>query len=225
MVDRLREVLATYDRIRQDIEPYTTEVLGKEILVRPNVFSPKYFTDSAYFAEAIPQLVGQQDHFLEIGAGTGVVASFVGLNGVGKLVATDINPGAVENTRQNFDRFALQGDVLQGHLYEPVGDAKFHTIFWNHPFNCVQEQVNDVLLRAGLDEDYQDLEEWFRDGKQHLFEGGQLLLGTGNIARLDLIEALAAKHGYVSTIAAQRDCPQNYDGTEEVETYFVYKFT
>lgn len=220
MVDRLNEVLAVYEQIRAEVEPYTVQVLDKEIEVLPNVFSPKYFTDSEYFAEAVPKLVQSHEDFLEIGTGTGVVSSFVNAK---NIVATDINEDAVENARRNFERLGVNAEARHGHLFAPVTGMKFDVCFWNHPFNCVQEEVNDILLRGGLDYQYQDLDEYFHEGCNHLKSNGRLLLGTGNIARIYLIEELAKKHGYEFTVVAQQDCSQEYGEQEETETYYVYE--
>lgn len=224
MVNRLNQLLEIFNRIENDVESYTTQVLGKDILVYPNVFSPKYCTDSAFFAEEVPKLVGNEDKFLEIGTGTGVVAAFVGMNGVGRLLATDINPDAAKNARQNFENLNVDGEVLQGHLYEPIGEERFDVIFWNHPFHWVREKVSKVLHMSGLDNNYHDLDEWFQKGKNHLTPGGKLLLGTGIIARLDLVEEIASKHGYRSSMVATGTRQQLYGDVEVTETFYIYEF-
>ncbi len=45
------------NNIRKDNDKYSIELLGKELIVFPNVFSPKYFSDALFFAKVIPSLV------------------------------------------------------------------------------------------------------------------------------------------------------------------------
>src|SRR5258708_3024379 len=86
-------------RMAADLDEYRIVVFGKSIPVLPGVFSPKYFSDVAWFAKHIPRIAGKRS-FLEIGTGTGVIGLFVALNGAHKLVVTNINPAAIQNARK-----------------------------------------------------------------------------------------------------------------------------
>ncbi len=57
-------------------------VLGKRFIAHPNVFSPKYFHDTKFFAENLP--IKKDEDFLEIGCGTGVCSIFAAWKGAGQ---------------------------------------------------------------------------------------------------------------------------------------------
>jgi len=215
-----REVLSVYEHIRAERQPYEIEVLRKRLIVLLNVFSPKYFTDSEYFAAEVPNLV-RDGSFLEIGTGTGLIACHVAENGSRRTVATDINPDACRNALLNAQGRSLSIEVREGNMFEPVKGETFDSIFWNHPFNYSEQPVRDILLRAGFDHKYEGLEEYFRGGKEHLTHSGKLLLGTSDIARLDIIEEFARRYGYAMHIRSQKKVPIEHGGEKDYELFII----
>lgn len=201
-----KEVRAVFGKMSVHKEPYDIEVNGVQISVFPDVFSPAYFTDSKWFAETVPRIAGRT-RFLEIGTGTGIVALFVALDG-GQVTATDINPNAVQNANHNFDRHGIKAHTYLGDLYEPLPkNATYDVIFWNHPFNKGDDPDERMLLKAGFDYQYQNLDRYIGESKLHLAPEGKLLLGTGNFALLSEIEAIAAKHGFTMRLLERVEIP------------------
>lgn len=156
---------------------YTVSVLGKEFLVYPNVFSPKYFNDSDFFSRKIPFI--KNSSFLEVGCGAGVVSIFGALSGVKKVVATDINRYAILNTKKNVQKLKLNKKILvkQGDLFGPVKDMKFDQIFWNVPFLYTNKKDLSDLELATFD--YQDRKkiQFIQEVKNYLNKDGVLLIG------------------------------------------------
>lgn len=184
------EVRTIYEKIRGHKEAYHIEVNGLKIKVLPNVFSPGYFADSAFFAREIPQIVGKSS-LLEIGTGTGVVTLAAALNGA-EVYATDINLDAVENADINFFEYDVKVCLLEGDVFDALPNVlKVDFIFWNHPFNRADQPVDDMLLRAGFDHDYKGLRKYISGARGHLNPEGTLLLGTGNFADLDEMARIA----------------------------------
>ena len=136
----VKEVYRLYEQMRGHTKSYHTTVNDLDIIVFPNVFSPAYFTDSAWFAKVIPSIVGKKS-LLEIGTGTGIVAIAAVLNDA-TVVATDCNPHAVANAKENVKYLGVNVEVLEGNMYNPITKGrKFDIIFWNHPFNRTKEPV------------------------------------------------------------------------------------
>ena len=67
-----KKVREIYEKIRSHREPYGISILGIDIIVLPDVFSPKYFTDSEWYAKEAAEIVGAGS-LLEIGTGTGIL--------------------------------------------------------------------------------------------------------------------------------------------------------
>lgn len=183
----VRAALGYMHQMGQDTEPYRLIVQGTEITVLPQVFSPKYFTDTDFFASKVPAIVGRGS-FLEVGLGTGVITLLVAMGGAYSVTGTDINPAAIENTELNFHQHDMKISARLGSVFDPLKrDESFDYIFWNHPYQFDAE-AKTVLERSALDFRYAGLEDYFRLGKYHLDRGGELLLGTSNIARIKMLE-------------------------------------
>ena len=84
-------------------EKYYVHLLEKTTMHVPSSFTQEYFLQNIFrhrfFTREIPITEGEE--FLEIGCGTGVTSIFAVLRGAKHVTATDINPLAVANTREN----------------------------------------------------------------------------------------------------------------------------
>src|SRR5580698_384150 len=86
--------------VKQEKEKKLVKILDISFEVFPNVFSPIYSSDTAWFAEKIIPLI-QKKKFLEIGSGAGVVVCLAAIHGAINVIATDINPHAINNVLSN----------------------------------------------------------------------------------------------------------------------------
>lgn len=185
-------------RSEQEQYQYKTVVAGKEFIVVPGVFSPKYFLDTEIFALHLPMHTGAR--VLEIGAGTGAIAITAAFRGANKVVATDINPLAVQNTMKNIQLHDLNTTVeaRSGDMYEPIGEGeKFDVIFWNTPFGFVENKTLSMLERAVFNPRYSAVRKYVKGAKNHLTKSGKLFIGfSSTIGRFDLLEKICRERGY-----------------------------
>lgn len=183
-------------------QPYTTKVLGKDFVVFPNVFSPKHFFDTEFFAKEIQVKEGEK--FLEIGPGSGVVTVSLALKGA-DVTAVDINPDAVKNTIENAKLHHVEDkvSVFQGSLYDPLGDQKFDTIFWNTPFGYTENEDITVLEKAVFDPGYKATTEFIAKAKDHLNDGGRVLIGfSSTLGHIGKLKEIVKENGFsFSTLA------------------------
>ena len=213
------EDLRAYERLRAHKEPYAMQAFGCELLIYPGVFSPKYFTDSLWFAEQIADLVGTRS-LLEIGTGTGIIALCAGLRGASG-VGTDINPAAVANARHNFSRYCPHFEARQGDLFEPLKSGEqFDVVLWNHPFFKTRH-FDDLLLRAGFDFEYRGLRAYLAGANEFLSPGGDVLLGTGNAAALNQIEIICRELGRKLELLRLAEQPV-HPGSVVLNDYRIY---
>jgi len=219
------EVDRIYEEIAKHTEPYTITIGDMELLVRPGVFSPAYFTDSAFFAIEVPKIVGQKS-LLEIGTGTAIVAIAAAKNGA-RVVATDISSEAIVNANHNIQRHGLDIPVLYGDVFDAIRkNARFDFIFWNHPFNKGDNPDETMLRRSGFDYQYQGLEKYFAEAYNHLTPEGRLLLGTGTVggeggADLDAIHEIAQRNGYTPELLKSEIHPVT-PGSPVLNKYLIY---
>ena len=214
-------IYESFAKVAKHTGQYEITVGKFDITVLPNVFSPKYFTDSLWFAEELPAIVGKKT-FLEVGVGTGIVALYCAAAGA-TVTAIDINLDACRNTVMNAKRYGFSMSVRGGNVYDALAPAeKFDSIFWNHPFNDWDEDV-EILLRAGIDPRYEGLRRYVEGARAHLNPGGQLLLGSSDMARTSVIEKIAAENDRRLTVLRSVDMPIEED-SEVWNTYFIYQF-
>ncbi|MBI1833487.1 MAG: tRNA (adenine(22)-N(1))-methyltransferase TrmK [Candidatus Andersenbacteria bacterium] len=175
--------------------PYWVGVLGKKFIVYRNVFSPKYFNDTEFFARELPIMPGE--NVLEIGCGTGVIAIFAKHKGANKVVAADINLAAVKNTKENVRLHKMEDEinVRAGDVYEAIGEnEKFDVIFWNIPFGFTENKKISNLEKSINDPGYKAVERFIKEGKNYLKNGGRLLIGfSTTLGKFELIQKFVAE--------------------------------
>ena len=188
-----------------------TVVNNQKFLVHPAVFNSGAFPSTAWFAEMVKkEVVGQKD-FCEVGCGSGIETCLVALdNPQMKIVSTDINPFASENTKLNADNLGVGervevsvGDVLDG---IPL-DKKFDTIFWALPFGFLDPGSNISLEEMQVfDPGYRSIRKFFTTAKNYLKEGGQLLIGfSSDLGDSDLLEDIAKQAGIKLEVVAEKE--------------------
>ncbi|MFA7662850.1 MAG: methyltransferase [Patescibacteria group bacterium] len=215
-------VFAVFEKIKKHNRPYNIKFGNLQITVLPNVFSPKYFTDSFWFAEQVSKLVKNKS-LLEIGTGTGIIAITCAIKEA-RVVATDINPTAVKNAKLNAKKYGLDIKIRKGDIYSTIKEAeKFEFIFWNHPFNNWKLEVKEVLLKAGFDTEYKSLKTYISEAHKHLTLDGRLLLGTGDGADIKEIKKIAQENNYGLKLLKETTLPITEGGNIK-NKYLIYEF-
>lgn len=214
MREKSRYLLGTQSVLedsQREPESYDVTVYGRDFIVYPNVFSPKYFSDTGFFAEAIK--VNEGERFLEIGPGSGVVSVTKAMEGA-EVTAVDINPDAVRNTRENavLHKVEKRLAVYQGNLYDPLPEGSvFETIFWNTPFGYVEGEDISLLQRAVYDPGYRSTEAFIRGAASHLAPNGRLLIGfSSTLGHLGKLKDLLRESGYRVRLVKQIDSEETH---------------
>ncbi|CDZ81540.1 Ribosomal protein L11 methyltransferase [Candidatus Rubidus massiliensis] len=160
-------------------EKYTFDFKGLTFVGYPNVYSPVIFPGASKQGK-IPLRKG--DSFLEMGCGTGIFSILAALEGADRVVAIDVNPDAVANTKENVRLHNLEKTitVLEGDMFSPLNEKdKFDVIFFNIPFchkNCNVEDLS-MLGRSLYDPEHDILYRFLKEGKNHLAPKGVMILG------------------------------------------------
>ena len=110
---------------------------------------------------------------LDLGTGCGVQALHLSAHAA-DVVATDVNPRALELARFNGTLNGVECDVRDGSLFEPVAGERFDLIVTNPPFVISPATGDRLVYRdSGLPGD-QVVERIVRDAPAHLTDGGWL---------------------------------------------------
>ncbi|MER8824912.1 methyltransferase, partial [Mesorhizobium sp. M0991] len=181
-----------------------------DLIVHEGVFPPSHFFSWRWSVENFPSVRGQR--VLEIGCGMGLPSIHLAKNGAAVVVAVDIDPRAVANTKENAERNHIDNIVvLQSDLFSAVEcPQKFDTIYWNIPDVCVPEDYvygND-LERGLFDPGYKMLRSFLKQAPAHLAEDGRVLLEFAEGDRVTTLSDLAKANGYAVKLIARGALPE-----------------
>ena len=188
-----------------------TTIDGKEFSIHPAVFNPGHFHSTEWFASVVKEQVKGQKDFCEIGCGAGVETCLVALANVDmRIVSTDINPFASENTKYNAEKLGIgdRVEVINGDVLDGIPEGKkFDSIFWALPFGFLDPGANVTMEDMQVfDPGYRAIRKFLNTGKNFLKPGGQLLLGfSSDLANQDLFEELAKEAGVKIKVVAETE--------------------
>lgn len=143
---------------------------------------------------------------LDIGTGTGIQAIFAA-RVTHRVVATDINPAAVENTRLNAYRLGLADriSVRLGDLFSAIGPQEhFDVILFNieYPNSDADQVLWDVH------------ERFFAQAKRHLNPGGRIYYQFGFARNMARLQDMLARNNL--QIVAQFQAPAILPGEQYI---------
>jgi len=125
------------------------------------------------------------DKVLEIGSGSGILTISLALFSNykefkdTKFVATDINPAAVSDTKNNSRLLKVKVDTRLGELFLPMRRGeKFDLVFWNPPWYVERkgQGKKQNLELAMVDEGYSSLKQFLREVFTYLTPQGRVYL-------------------------------------------------
>lgn len=174
---------------------------------------------SELLGRAVLNDVRDGDRVLDMGTGSGVNA-ILAASRAGSVLAVDINPDAVTAAEDNVRRngVADRVEVRRSDVFDEV-DGAFDLIVFDPPFRWFARR--DRFETAITDENYEALTRFFRDAREHLTEGGRMLIFFGTSGDLAYLERLADAAGFARTVVARETIRQD---DWQVE-YFTFRMT
>lgn len=176
---------------REPLQHITGSVsfMGIEITCDHRALIPRQETE--LLAEQAVELSKQRDGLtaLDLCTGTGCIAAAMAVLGrYSAVTATDISQEALDLAKANMARNTASVELLQGDLFEAVGDRRFDVIVSNPPYIAAAElpelmpEVRDHDPLLALDGGPDGLDFYRRiaaEASRHLNPGGRLLLEIG----------------------------------------------
>lgn len=149
-----------------------------DFILHKNVFSPIHFKWSSVYVDHLPLHKGQS--FLDMWCGCGVIWITAYMKyGLDKVVCADINPYAVENTKENIARYNLSSHVktIQSDVFSDIDKGeKFDLIFWNAPYFDGDFDEKNILYRSMYDKNYEHIKRFILEWEKHLKEWGKIMI-------------------------------------------------
>lgn len=174
--------------------------------------------------ESLRRVIRERPEFqgacvMEIGTGSGLLSFCCLKAGADRVVATDINPNAVENARFNATLLGLE-DQMEVRLVSTDASTAFSVIGENESFDIivsnppwVSRKPQTIDEYALYDENFALMNSLFEGLEQHLNSGGTLYLAYGCVDAIRKLQGLAKKHSYQLTILDDRkldDLPEEF---------------
>ncbi|HSE10597.1 MAG TPA: methyltransferase [Nocardioidaceae bacterium] len=186
-------------KVSEDGEVF--DYLGLTLVVPPHVQVIESTSDvlgSVVAGEARPG-----ERVLDMGTGSGVNAILAAKRGA-DVVAVDINPYAVEAARANAERNGVADKVAiaRSDLFDEV-EGRFDLVIFDPPFRWMKPR--DWAEASITDEDYRALTAFFAHVREHLAEGGRVLVYFGTTADLGYLEQLIETNGLVGRVVSHRE--------------------
>jgi len=146
--------------------------------------------DTFLVADSLVQIVEEDDTLLDIGTGCGILA-IIAARKAKKVVATDVNPHAVECARLNAESNGLSHkiEVRQGVFFQPIQKTeRFDVIVFNAPYltSAPSEQRTWIGRSwAGGPTGRQIIDRFIADAPQYLKRNGKILLVQSSLANIE----------------------------------------
>ncbi len=127
----------------------------------------------------LPAALSSSGVAFDIGTGTGVLAAVLARRGVGRVVATDLDPRALACARENLERLGLaaQVEVVQADLFP---DGRAALVVCNPPW--VPARPSSPIEHGIFDPESRMLREFLRALPAHLASGGEGWLTLSDLA-------------------------------------------
>lgn len=185
------------DQVASHTQPYDVDVNGLSIRINPpHVMSPRYDHAPHFMAKVISNMDFTGQDVLEIGTGSGVLSVQAANQNAKNIVAIDINPHAVANARENFNRHAVKGEVRQGDVYEPVKSGeKFDTVIFEAPYHDLKP--SNWLEMGVSDEGYRTMRKFIENADSMIKPGGHMVIGfSSSEGDYDMLQKLLRENGW-----------------------------
>jgi release factor glutamine methyltransferase len=176
--------------------------------VSENVYEPA--EDSFLFAENLS--VKEGDFVLDMGTGCGILG-IIAAEKASYVVAVDINPYAVQCTKENAKLNHVMNKMLfiQGDLFAPlrIGE-KFDLILFNAPYLPVQQKEADFWIErawAGGFGGREVIDRFISGAPQYLKHDGLILLMQSTLSDVNETLGNFGRNGLRARVVAEKALP------------------
>jgi len=167
------------------------KLYGLQWHLSPGVYAPSLTQGAALYIDWIEFPNGGA--FCEIGCGTGYISVIAAKKGCNRVVASDIDSAAVQNTQKNVDLHGIGHvvDVRESDLFSNTPDEMFDVIFWNSSFIDSEKDRISVLNTAINDPGYENHLRFISQASNYLVPYGRILIGFTDMGDLPKLEKIA----------------------------------
>jgi GTP cyclohydrolase II len=185
------------------------EINNNIFKIHPEVFRADLFPSTKWYSEIIPSLIKNDEAFCEVGCGSGIISCVAALsNPQLKVLATDINPDAIKNSKLNAQRLGIQDriKILKSDVLDSIKNKVFFDkILWLLPFGYLDPGTKINLQQAQFfDPGYTSIRKFLFSCKNFLKTNGEILIGfSPELGNLSLLLEIAKEANIQFSIIAE----------------------
>lgn len=177
----------SFDNVLINHEDLFLKIKRINIKVREGVFSPNpSITNSTLLL--LNHIKGiKNKYILDVGCGSGIVSIYCAMNGAKKVVASDVDIKAIENTKENLNLLGINDkvEVIKSSLFENI-HGKYDIICANLPIN---EDLWDIKPKELV-------RRFIWQAKNYLKENGKIYLVWFSISDVNPIRKYCREKNY-----------------------------
>lgn len=186
---------------------------GIRLVIPPAVFHPGFFFSTRLLLRYIASLPLKNRSFLELGAGSGLIAMFAARQGA-TVTATDINPVAIHALEKNSQSNRIPFTIIQSDLFKQIPQQVFDIIAINPPYYKKQPRtVAEYAWYCGEQGEY--FQQLFSGLHNYINPQSTVLMVLCDGCDLEMIRKMAGEKGFVL------NCVQTK--TNWVEVNFIFQ--
>jgi release factor glutamine methyltransferase len=171
-------------------------------VVLPGIFHPHFTISTRLFLQYLEKQVLENKSFLELGCGTGIISILAAKNGA-HVLASDINPLAIENVMQNATHNNVKISTYTSDLFTNIPKQHFNYIVINPPFYPkAPKNINEEAWFCG--EGFEYFEKLFSTIGQYFNSQSEVLMILSEDCEINYIEKIALKNQVVFSTVLEK---------------------
>jgi release factor glutamine methyltransferase len=186
---------------------------GIRLVIPPAVFHPGFFFSTRLLLRYIASLPLKNKSFLELGAGSGLIAMSAARQGA-VVTATDINPVAIHSLEMNSQSNRIPFTIIKSDLFKQIPKQVFDIIAINPPYYKKQPHtMAEYAWYCGEQGEY--FQQLFSNLHHYVNAQSTVLMVLCDGCDLAMIRQMASAQGY------ELNCVQVKKNW--IETNFIFK--
>ena len=186
---------------------------GIRLVIPPAVFHPGFFFSTRLLLRYITALRLKDRSFLELGAGSGLIALYAARQGA-HVMATDINPVAIQSLTMNSQSNHIPLTIIESDLFTNIPQQAFDIIAINPPYYKKQPRTPaEYAWYCGEQGEY--FKQLFNGLQSYMHPQSIVLMVLCDGCDLHMIREMTSANGF------HLNCVQTK--TNWVETNFIFK--
>ena len=171
-------------------KPRQIKMRGIHLKLYPTVFHPNLYLSTDVFLSYLLTQEIEYENILELGAGSGLISLHLAKYRKSKMVASDINPQAVDGLCENAKNNKVNIRVIQSDLFEHIPNLNYKFILINPPYTAKNpKSIDEQAFFCGEKLEY--FKQLFQESKYWIQQGPKILMILSEIAPINDILNIA----------------------------------